>query len=80
MEKISQNLPRLPTIWNKGTYNILNKHQIKLLWVFFNIDIVLESKKKKEKKKFLRLSDPLIHRDMKPCLDHHSKWVPPDLY
>ena len=56
MEKISQNLPRLPTIWNKGTYNILNKHQIKLLWVFFNIDIVLESKKKK---KFLRLSDPL---------------------
>ena len=42
MEKMSQNFPRLPTIWNKGTYNILNKHQIKLLWVFFNIEIVLE--------------------------------------
>ena len=37
-------------------YNKLNKLQIKLLWVFFNIDIVLGSIKNK---KFLRLSDPL---------------------
>ena len=37
-------------------YNKLNKLQIKLLWVFVNIDIVLGSIKNKM---FLQLSDPL---------------------
>ena len=57
---ISQNLPWLPTIWKKGTLSIfykkLNKLQIKLLWVFVNIDIVLGSIKDKM---LLQLSDPL---------------------
>ena len=60
MEKMSQNFPRLPTIWNKGTYNILNKHQIKLLWVFFNIDIVLGSIKNKN---YLSLANLLVFWD-----------------
>ena len=37
-------------------YNKLNKFQIKLLWIFINIDIVLVSIKNKI---FLQLSDPL---------------------
>ena len=58
METISQNHPGLPTIWNKSTffYNKLNKFQIKLLWVFLNIDIVLGSIKNK---KLFQLYDPL---------------------
>ena len=43
-------------LFGRFFYNKLNNLQIKLLWVFFNIDIVLESIKNK---KFLRLSAPL---------------------